>query len=149
MLSARKVILLEIIYNHPIMKLHFPWALDLRIWQGCFTDMIIPALFYCRFAFVTKLLLPRFRKLLTRWKKFCSHIRARAIYMYTIGLLKPCHRRLTYSARVSQYLIKSRQEMQENGKRIRSYQLDGPKFSMLFCSRENRQENVLDSTDQF
>ena len=69
--------------------------------------------------------------------------------MYTIGLLKPCHRRLTYSARVSQYLIKSRQEMQENGKRIRSYQLDGPKFSMLFCSRENRQENVLDSTDQF
>ena len=48
------------------MKLHFPWALDLRIWQGCFTDMIIPALFYRRFAFVTKLLLPRFRKLLTR-----------------------------------------------------------------------------------
>ena len=36
--------------------------------------------------------------------------------------------------------------MQENVKRIKSYQLDRPNFSMLFCSRENRQENVLDST---
>ena len=120
--------------------------------------MVILALFCRRFTFFTKLFLPRFQKKLMRRalsgnfcntqgeRSFCSYIQARAIYTYTDGLLKLRHRRLTYSAQGSQHLVKSRQEMQENGKSIQSYQLDGPNFSMLFCSRENRQENVLDST---
>ena len=159
MLLAWKVILPEIIYNHPIMKLLVPWALDLRIWQGCFTDMVILALFCRRFTFFTKLFFTTISKIVDeegpKWtfcntqgeRKFCSHIQARAIYLYTDGLLKPPHRRLTYSAKGSQHFVKSRQEMQKNGKRIRSYQLDGPKFSILFSSRENREENLLDSTD--
>ena len=159
MLSARKVILPEIIYNHPIMKLHFPWALDLIIWQGYFTDMLIPALLYRRFAFVTKLLLPRFRKLLKRRALSGNFailkVKGASVLTFKLELstciLMACWNLATEDwltlFKVQHLQVKSRQEMQEKGKRIRSYQLDGPKFFMLFCSRENRQENVLDSTD--
>ena len=67
------------------MKLHFPWAFDPRIWRGYSTDMVIPALFCRRFAFITKLIFTTISRIVDEdpmWKffstdgerSFCSHI---------------------------------------------------------------------------
>ena len=82
----------------------------------------------------------------SRWKELLfSHSSSSNLHVYWWPFETPPQKidllcsRFTASCKV-------KTGMQENVKRIQSYQLDRPNFSMLFCSRENRQENVLDST---